>query len=255
MHQYFVKDHDQVQVGDFLTLSQEDSHHYLHVLRAKPGQEVVLVVGQERWRASLNRVEDDLAVMELVESLADQVVSTELPFSVTIACGLSKNDKIDAIVQKATECGMASFQPLALHRDVVKWEANKAEAKRDRLQKIAQAAAQQSKRQVIPSVESLWSFKELLEHLADFDHVIVAYEEMAKQGEKGILVQTIQSIEPGQSLLAIFGSEGGLTQSEVDQLVDRGAKACGLGPRILRAETAPIYLLSAVSFYSELFNQ
>lgn len=255
MHQYFVRDHDSLCQKSLVTLSPDDSHHFLHVLRAKPGQEVVLILGQERWRASLNRVEDDLAVMELVESLAGQVVSTELPFSVTIACGLSKNDKIDTIVQKATECGMASFQPLALHRDVVKWEANKAEAKRDRLQKIAQAAAQQSKRQVIPSVEGLWTFKDLMGHLNDFDHVLVAYEEMAKQGEKGSLVQTLQAMEPGQSLLAIFGSEGGLTEEEVAQLLARGVKACGLGPRILRAETAPIYLLSAVSFYSELFNQ
>jgi len=85
-----------------------------------------------------------------------------------------------------------------------------------------------------------------------YDQGVVAWEESAKQGESGQLVQTLSRMQAGQRLLAIFGPEGGLTTTEVSDLAQAGVVAAGLGPRIMRAETAPMYLLSAVSFSQEL---
>ncbi len=81
---------------------------------------------------------------------------------------------------------------------------------------------------------------------------MIAYEESAKQGEQAQLVQTFQQLTSGQKLLVVFGPEGGLTQKEIENFQEAGGKLCGLGPRILRTETAPFYLLSAASFYYEL---
>ena len=83
---------------------------------------------------------------------------------------------------------------------------------------------------------------------------MIAYEQEAKQNEKSVLSRTLQNIEVGSSVLVVFGPEGGLTTSEVDTLSNAGFVACGLGPRILRTETAPLYLLSAVSYQLELMG-
>ena len=169
----------------------------------------------------------------------------------TIACGLSKNDKLDTIVQKGTECGMASFQPLSLSRDVVRWKDGKSIQKIDRLQKIAQAASQQSKRLVVPRVSSLKTLDQWLQSVDDYDLKLVAYEEEAKQTTSYSLRQALSLGQKGQKIVIVFGSEGGLTQEEVDQLRAKGFITCSLGRRILRAETAPIYALAAISYQFE----
>ena len=90
------------------------------------------------------------------------------------------------------------------------------------------------------------------QHLATYDKILVAYEESAKQGEKSQLVQSFQALQPGQRVLAIFGPEGGITPKEIEIFTQAGAFLCGLGPRILRCETAPLYLLGAASYQFEL---
>lgn len=82
----------------------------------------------------------------------------------------------------------------------------------------------------------------------------MAWEESAKQGETKALVKNLQKAQAGQELLAIFGPEGGLTQQEIDQLATYQVEPVGLGPRILRTETAPLYLMSAISYQLELFK-
>ena len=94
--------------------------------------------------------------------------------------------------------------------------------------------------------------KELFTQLSDYDVILVAYEESAKQGELANLAKVFNSVTAGSRILAIFGPEGGLMAEEINQFVDAGAIICGLGPRILRTETAPLYLLSAASYHWEL---
>lgn len=134
---------------------------------------------------------------------------------------------------------------------MAKWAANKRERKLDRLAKIAQGAAEQSHRTMIPSV----TYEADLTHVlvnTTYDTGVVAWEESAKQGESSQLVQTLKTMTSPQRLLAIFGPEGGLAPQEVNTLQTAGITAVGLGPRIMRAETAPLYLLSSVSFWCEL---
>lgn len=249
MQRYFI---DQlIQVGQSLTLDDSISHHLLRVLRAKEGQEVYLVdPSHSLFLATLvGGLQSGAEV--LVKAQVDQDV--ELPLEVTIACGLSKNDKLEWIIQKGTETGAFAFHPIALDRDVMVWKGDKAASKVSRLQKIAQEAAEQAHRVQVPQVTYYKSLKAWLEENHDWDIKLIAYEESAKAGEASTFKAALQTAKPGDRIVIVFGSEGGLTPSEVDQLRSAGFKPVGLGPRILRAETAPIYALSAISYQTELF--
>lgn len=255
MQQYFLSDSNlNVKVGQEITLNPNDSHHLLTVLRARKGFKIILVYRGDKYEGELASYSNDKACFLILEKLAADLNQTELPVEVTIACGLSKNDKIDYIVQKATETGMCSFQPLSLARDVVKWDQKKATTKVSRLQKISQGAAEQSKRLKVPEIQALFNLTDFCEQYLDFEHKWVAYEEVAKKGSHTQLVRSLEQVRPGDRIVIVFGSEGGLTEAEVDQLNEHGFLSCSLGPRILRAETAPIYALSIISYTTELMN-
>lgn len=252
MQHYFLN-RLQVDIGELVTLSQEDSHHFLNVMRAQLGTKITVVSEDGlSYLAELVDNMDGQATLSIIRIEKNTFNSVELPVKVTIACGLSKNDKIEMIVQKATECGMSEFMPLALKRDVVKWNGKKVDAKIDRLAKIAKGAAEQSHRLMVPKITSLHTMEQLLQASSDYDIKLIAYEETAKEGQHSQLVQIINSIKSNQNILIVFGSEGGLEPQEVERLEAAGFIACSLGPRILRAETAPIYFLSALSFALEL---
>lgn len=177
---------------------------------------------------------------------------TELPVAVTIAQGLPKGDKWETVIQKGTECGAAAFIPVAMARSVAKVEPKKEARKLERWQKIAQEAAEQSYRQLVPVVSPAVSFKHLVSLANDFDVCLFAYEEAAKAGEKSRLKHIIEGLRPGMRLLVLVGPEGGISPEEAEILTGAGFIPCGLGPRILRTETAPGYVLAALSYAFEL---
>lgn len=252
MQQYFT-DQRALNPGDMVTLSADDSHHIIRVMRGREGDKLEIIGGQQRFVGQIESLsEDQLVEVVILERLAIDYYDIELPVEVTIACGLSKNDKLDTIVQKATECGMSHFIPLALKRDVVQWTTKKSQAKIERLAKIAKGAAEQSHRLHVPTIDALKTLPQLLERAADYDVILVAYEETAKEGQHAVLAAVVEELIPGQKVLVVFGSEGGLDPKEIQALNAAGFEACSLGPRILRAETAPIYFLSALSFGLEL---
>ena len=247
MQQYFYS--DILHIGDFFQLNDDDLHHMINVMRLK-NHDVIHVVDSEHhtYHCQLHSISDKEWKLEVLEQVHFE---RELPVKVIVACGLSKNDKLDWIVQKATETGMMEFIPLVLRRDVVKWEPKKAQKRVERLQKIAKEAAQQSKREVIPYVHNLMTLQEMVE-MIQTDHRWVMYEDTAKSGQHGALKKAFHSVRPTDTIIAVFGSEGGFDPSEIQYLGEQDYLSCSLGPRILRAETAPIYLLSALSYHLEL---
>lgn len=251
MQRYFLKEEYQNQ-SDF-QVTGEAFHHMSHVMRMKPADQVYLVfVNQVSLVAEITEITEDAVVLKEV---AKELQEKELPVAITIASGYPKGDKLDWIVQKGTELGAAAFIGFPAKASVVKWDAKKLAKKQQRLEKIAQEAAEQSHRQVTPQVHLLATINELYQMLPHFDQIIVAYEESAKAGEQAQLVQLLQSVQPGQRILALFGPEGGIMPEEIANLQAAGAKLCGLGPRILRTETAPLYLLSAASYQMELLKE
>ncbi|WP_019242648.1 MULTISPECIES: 16S rRNA (uracil(1498)-N(3))-methyltransferase [Bacillus] len=250
MQRYFVANE---QVNDRqIKIVGSDCHHISNVLRMGPGEKVVCVV--EDGRSALVKIENidneqiECSVIEWMDE------EKELPVKVTIVSGLPKGDKLEYIVQKGTELGAFSFIPLVADRSIVKWDVKKTSKKVERLQKIAKEAAEQSHRTFVPTVQSPLNVKQLIDLAENYDYLLIAYEEEAKKNESSVLSQTLQGIKPGASLLVVFGPEGGLTESEVERMIAAGFVACGLGPRILRTETAPLYVLSAVSYHLELMG-
>ncbi|MBV7507538.1 16S rRNA (uracil(1498)-N(3))-methyltransferase [Bacillus sp. sid0103] len=249
MQRYFVK---QRTNGNRFLIENEDRHHIVKVMRMQIGDQIICV-DQEGKQAvcALAEITDTSVVADVVQ-WKDRV--SELPITITIASGLPKGDKLEWIIQKGTELGAHRFLPFSAARSVVKWDEKKAEKKIDRWQKIAKEAAEQSHRSFLPDVTSVITFKDLLVKSKDFQYKLVAFEEESRNGETSVFAATLKKMNKGDTLLIVFGPEGGLADEEVKQLRDNDFAVCGLGPRILRTETAPLYALSAISYHFELMR-
>ena len=151
-----------------------------------------------------------------------------------------------------TELGASQIWAFPADWSVAKWDGKKLGKKAEKLEKIALGAAEQSKRNIVPSIQLFEKKADFLAQLNQFDSIVVAYEESAKEGEAAALLQAVTGLEKGAKLLFIFGPEGGLSPAEIEIFEAKGAVLAGLGPRILRAETAPLYALSALSVLVEL---
>jgi len=245
MQQYFIKGSPQ---SPLVVTDKDTAKHMFSVMRLKEDDQVTLVFddGVKRLARVLNPIQQSL---EILEELAENV---ELPVQVTIASGFPKGDKLEFITQKVTELGASAIWGFPADWSVAKWDGKKLAKKSEKLEKIAQGAAEQSKRNLIPEIRLFDKKAAFLAALADFDRIVVAYEESAKEGESGALVQAVKGLAKGDKLLFIFGPEGGLSPEEIAAFGQVGAVLAGLGPRILRAETAPLYALTAVSVMLEL---
>ncbi|KQB81878.1 RsmE family RNA methyltransferase [Leuconostoc lactis] len=244
MQRYFLK--QPIADDIVLTSDQDVFKHFGKVLRARVGsqaefvsQDQAVVVGE------VVAITPTEMTLKVVSRLTENV---ELPVQVTVIVSPLKNDRSDWFVQKATELGVHRIIFTTMTRTVADWRKQQLK-KATRLEKIAQAAAEQSHRLMIPTIDFLsWSEVLSLPKQAG----IVAWEESAREGEVGTLVQVVKPLPTGAELALVFGPEGGLTADEVADLSAHGFKPAGLGPRILRAETAPLYALSAISVLKEL---
>lgn len=247
MQRYFVEKFE----NNRFYISGEDCHHILHVMRMKKGDSLICCKNGNCAVCLIEEISNDQIVASVVKWEED---TAELPVHVAIASGLPKGDKLEWIIQKGTELGAGKFIPFTADRSIVKWDQNKIKKKVARWRKIAKEAAEQSRRSFIPPVAEPVTKNKLIELSREYDFKLVAYEEAGKSGESGTLAKILQKIRPGQSILAVFGPEGGLTEEEVHFFKEHQFAVAGLGPRILRTETAPLYLLAAVSYQTELMG-
>lgn len=250
MQRYFLEEN--YQEKNSYQLTDEIYHHIVHVMRMRPSEQIYLVFkDNQSILAEITEI-SDVAVQ--VKEVAKETADKELPVDITIASGFPKGEKLEWIVQKCTELGAYSFIGFPAKTSVVKWDSKKIAKKQQRLQKIVQEAAEQSHRQHCPTVSLVVSPEDFRKIWQDYDHILVAYEESAKAGEEKNLAKLLKEVRPKEKVLAIFGPEGGFAQEEIENFEAVGAILCGLGPRILRTETAPMYLLSAASFAIELLE-
>lgn len=249
MQQYFVPEN---QLDEHhVRIKGEDAKHIIRVMRMDVGDEIVCVISGSGFLCRIDKLADHEVMAEIESSVSG---TPELPVAVTIVQGIPKGEKFDTIVQKGTECGATAFIPFNAVRSVAVWPKDRIEKKRLRLQKIAKGAAEQSHRLIIPEIAEPLDIDRLIQTGRSFTYKIVAYEETAKSGQFAALPALLRKIKKGDTLLAVVGPEGGLTPEEAEKLHGNGFVLCGLGPRILRTETAPVYLLSAVSYQFELLN-
>lgn len=254
MQRYFVN-RDQWRDGHVFVCG-DDSHHIQRVMRMQLGDQIICC--DETGSCKLCKIvsfEKDVVRCCVMSPVTE---SNEPPFTFALAPGLIKGDKLDFVIQKATELGVASLYPFQAERSVVKWEEKKRIKKLRRWQKIAKEAAEQSERSRTPFIKALEDSKSLIEEAAAFDIKIVADESVARANKKTRLLADLLAKREERdratrnpSIFAVVGPEGGFSRAEVGRLTEAGFIAVGLGPRILRAETASLFLLSVVSYHYE----
>lgn len=249
VQRYFVKNRAN---EERFFIDADDRHHIIKVMRMDIGEKIICVDPDGNSAVcKIAEITDERVVADVVQW---KMEISELPISITIASGLPKGDKLEWIIQKGTELGAHQFLPYSAARSIVKWDEKKAAKKIERWQKIAKEAAEQSHRNLIPQVLNPLNFKALLEKSKEFKYKLAAFEDESRSGEVSTFSATLQKMQSGESLLIVFGPEGGLSDEEVKAFKDHGFNLCGLGPRILRTETAPLYALAAISYHFELMR-
>lgn len=234
MYQFFVEP-DQIDVaGKSAIIRGTDVNHIKNVLRMRPGEEVAVSNGIDgkEYRCGILALEEDCVRLELRFIKEDGV---ELPAKIYLFQGLPKADKMELIIQKAVELGAFQVIPVAMKRCVVKLDQKKADVKIKRWQGIAEAAAKQSKRGVIPTVAPMMSYAQAVKMASQMDLKLVPYE-LAEGMEQ--TKHLIESVEPGQQIAIFIGPEGGFDPEEIRIATEAGIQPITLGKRILRTETA-----------------
>lgn len=243
MHQFFVE--EDAVFAERILISGEDVNHIRNVLRMRPGEQIR--VSTSPGKNYLCRIAE-IDVSAVAAKIVKEVPGTELLSRIVLYQGLPKSDKFEFIIQKAVELGAAEIVPVAMKNCVARPDAKKAEAKRTRWQSIAESAAKQSKRSVIPPVRGLISFQEAAEEAGAFDVGLLCYED--ERGMAGTR-ELIGAIRPGQSIAVFIGPEGGFDASETALAKEAGIRTISLGNRILRTETAGLAILSVLMYHIE----
>lgn len=245
MYQFFVEPYQIMEKEVVITGS--DVNHIKNVLRMKPGEEIAVSNGQDgrEYHCGIVALEEERIVCELRFIKEDGV---ELPSKIYLFQGLPKADKMELIIQKAVELGVYQVIPVAARRCVVKLDEKKAKSKIARWQGIAEAAAKQSKRGIIPQVSQVMSFKEAVKLAGEMEVRLIPYElaeDMTKTRE------LIGNLQPGQSIAIFIGPEGGFEEEEIALALESGICPITLGRRILRTETAGFTVISWIMYQLE----
>ena len=238
MHHFFVKPE---QIGEReICITGSDVNHIRNVLRMSPGDELRVRTGEDQKDYKC-RITEISASCVTAAILYVEEIGAELPSDIYLFQGLPKSDKMEWIIQKAVELGVHEVIPVETRRSVVHLEGSRAQNKVRRWQAIAESAANQSKRTLMPRVGDILTFKQALARAAELDVLLIPWE-LSSDIEH--TRQILDHIEPGQSVGIFIGPEGGFEESEVQEAIDVGAHSVTLGRRILRTETAGMTVLS-----------
>ncbi|MBI5975757.1 16S rRNA (uracil(1498)-N(3))-methyltransferase [Staphylococcus canis] len=248
MQRYFLNENAEINQRFFIT-DKSDVHHINNVMRLSKDDNIVVNFLNKTYKSKILNVNDQIEI-ETIEALE---INTEFPIKITLCSGLIKADKYEWLLQKATELGASHFIATQMDRSIVKLTEAKVHKKIDRWQKIVKEAAEQSYRQIIPDIKYISNLDAIYDMINEYDYVLIAYEETAKKGEKSNFKHILQNVKKDSQILMIFGPEGGFSEEEIHLFNDK-ATYIGLGPRILRAETAPLYALSALSYEIDLMR-
>ena len=238
MYHFFVEE-EQVN-SENAYISGSDVNHIVNVLRMKIGAELLISVkGDWDYLCKIEEIENDRVNLKLLESMEQR----ELPIKLTLLQGIPKSDKLEMIIQKAIELGVSNIIPVKTNRVVVKIDEKKTQAKVNRWNAIAQSAAKQSKRSIIPKVLNPQTLDNALEIVKDYGVKLLPYENAdGIKKTKDIL----NSLDSKNNIAVFIGPEGGFEEAEVKKSTDSGFEVITLGKRILRTETAGLALLSNI---------
>ena len=236
MQRYFV---NEIR-NDEVIFEKDQMHHIVNVMRMRPNDKITVVYNEEAYLASI--VSTNPLRVEVVENLHED---HELKNHITLLYCIPKGEKLDLVIQKATELGVSEIILVQSERCIAKITKENKEKKLLRFNKIALEASEQSKRTKVPEISKVIDYKEISKY--KFDHSYIAYEDEGEISFK----EKIEQIKDGETIGIIIGSEGGFSQREVDYAKEVGYTSVSLGKRILRSETAVFYALTCFSILLE----
>lgn len=231
MQRYFAK----AKIANELILYDGDIHHIKNVMRCKVNDQIEVVFDGIVYICTII----SLAPLEL--TIHDKIIeTTDLSIELTVAISLVQEQKFDLIIQKLTELGVTNIIPIKTERSIVKLDDQKLDKKLLRWQTICKEASEQSKRTSIPKIDKVLSLKELVDNNSDVKLICSLNEET-----KDIANYLDNSIK---SILFAIGPEGGFSKEEESYLLNNGFNPVTLGSRVLRVETAAIYVTSIINY-------
>lgn len=236
MQRYFVSD----KIDNKFTLTNDDSYHVKKVMRMNINEKIEIIYDENLYICRITTL-DPVVEAEIEEELLEE---NELDFSITLAQSLVKEQKMDYILQKATELGVKEIIPVDTERSIVKMDKKEGK-KLERWNKITKEASEQSKRNYIPQVQPVMTIKELSK-LEGFDIKLLCTVRENTKNIKNVL----SNAKEGAKMIIVVGPEGGFTIKEEEQLIEQGFQTVSLGKSVLRTETASLFFLSAVRYHN-----
>lgn len=231
MQRYFVKEKN----NDTFILTDSDIHHIKKVMRCKNNDQIEVVYDKMVYLCNIDNI--DTLTLSIMDSYEED---RESNINLTVAVSLVQEQKFDLIIQKLTELGVNSIIPLKTERSIVKIDSSKEEKKKTRWETIVKEASEQSHRVSIPEIHNIMTMKELLNNKKQLN-LICSLNNHTKPLEY-YLTDDIKDI------LFVVGPEGGFSLKEEEFLMENGFDATSLGKRVLRVETATIYVASIINY-------
>ena len=252
MSKFFVKT-EQINNNDIVIIG-DDVNHIINVLRMKKTDEIQICNQDtgDNYNAEIVNYSKNEVECKIISKINE---TTESNVHITLFQGIPKFEKMELIIQKNTEVGIKSIVPVIMERTVVKLDEKIASKKLERWQKIAEIAAKQSMRDIIPQIGNITKLKDI--DTTEFDAVLVAYEneehnmlktELQKLERK---IKSNNSSEQQYNIAIVIGPEGGISEKELVMLAEKNAKFVSLGKRILRTETAGVVMAGDIIYELE----
>lgn len=247
MPRFFVKQKQQKEKN--IEIEGQDVKHIRNVLRKKEGEEIE-ICNQEtgkNYECKIIEIREEKIVAEIIKETEEK----ESNIKIDVYQGLPKSDKMELIIQKSVELGANAIIPVEMSRSIVKIESKDRVKKQERWQKIAESAAKQCGRNIIPEIRKISTIEDIAKEIEKYDVTIVAYEKEKENTLKNEMQKVKENQKEETKIAIIIGPEGGLEEKDIKILEEKGAKIVTLGKRILRTETVALNILSIIMYELE----
>jgi 16S rRNA (uracil1498-N3)-methyltransferase len=233
-----------------IIITSEDVNHIKNVLRKNLNDTLEICNAQngENFLCEIVEIKKEQIICNILQCLKNM---SEPKTYVHIYQGLPKSDKMELIIQKSVELGVAEITPTNMTRCIVKLDSKDERKKVERWQKISEVAAKQSGRDIIPKINNISNLSKIINECQEYDAIFLAYENEKENKLKNEIIELKKKQKEKYKIAVIIGPEGGLAAEEVEKAKQNGIKIITLGNRILRTETVALNILSILMYELE----